>query len=767
MKIYDHQKIEKYWKTYWDKNKTFAFDIDDSKPKKYILDMFLYPSNQRLHVGHPRGYTATDIYARMHHLLNYNVLHPVGFDAFGLPAEQYAKQTNKSPETFTNKNIENFSIQLKSLGFFYDFDRRIQTTDPAYYKWTQWIFKQLYLNDLAEIKEQEVNYCPKLHTVLANEEIYIKNHQVLSERGDFLVEKRKLKQWTLKIVNYAEELLEGLKNLDWPIGTKKLQEKWIGKKEGYDVILKINHINIAIFITNPNLFLEKGKLYISIHHPLINKIVKKEYQTKFAKYYKKYHNLSYFLNIKNIHDCKKMLIGEWCNPFLNNEKMEVYVVNHPLSHKKTEKIQYIVKNIHQKKLSFNDLKQKLKIQKNIHYKLQNWIFSRQRYWGEPFPVVYTKNNQIALVSDDQLPITLPKIYKTFEREEKNEIIPPLAFYKDWATYYDPNLKETVRRDFNTMPQWAGSCWYYIGYLLRTLSKERYLPLNNAKAKNYIDRYLPVDLYIGGQEHAVSHLLYARFWHLFLYKINLTSHKEPFQKLVHQGMILDHNMKKMSKSKNNVVNPDEIIKKYGADSLRFYEMFLGPINSNLPWKNANVKAAHNFITKFFKFASTVETTKDNQNANILEQRNKFVKQVTLNFKSLRFNAALSAFMIFFNTIKNEKKICKSFLEDFVIMFSCVCPFVSEELWKHLGHPKSIYSQEKNIWPTVLEDKKEAEVIILVQNGKKVINKFVLKENKASEENIFKIIYENDFNLKNQKYIVNKRNNIVIVNFIKMK
>ena len=767
--IFPHQEIEKKWRNFWEQNKTYSFNINDPREKKYILDMFPYPSGSSLHVGHPRGYTATDIYSRMLHFQNFNVLHPMGFDAFGLPAEQFANQNNKSPHDFTQNNIQKFIKQLKLLGFYYDYDRIIDTTDPHYFKWTQWIFKQLYKKGLAILEKREVNYCPELHTVLANEEIYVENGQAYSERGDFKVEKRYLNQWSLKITKYADRLLEGLEDLNWPEGTKKLQRNWIGKQHGHVVKIKINQELIPIFIPNHRHLNQNGILYISVNHPQIKRFF--DSNSSLQKFYNQWSNACDFEKHESWDTSSKLKLDiTWNNPF-SHQTVPIYVVANNLSKNNEQQVFFhIQEKITNHEIKINEYeKNGMKVKPITLYQIQDWLFSRQRYWGEPFPIYYSSDKKIHLMDDAELPLELPPISdknKESISTNKNEIQAPLSFYPKWLQY-KVNGK-TFYRDTNTMPQWAGSCWYYIGYLLKVTNQEEYLPLNSKKAIELINRYLPVDLYVGGSEHSVLHLIYARFWHHVLYDIGITKQKEPFQKLIHQGMILDQNFKKMSKSKNNVVNPTEIISEYGADALRFYEMFLGPINSGLPWDSHGVAAARKFIDKVYKYFLKVKIVddKDMQNKPEYEKQalffNNLVQDVTLSFTNMKFNVGISKFMIFYNQIEKHQDLTRSFAEGFLIMFSCVCPFLCEELWYLIGHTKSILARTENIWPQVnLQKLKLDTVTVLLQHKKKIINVSKWNKKELNEDKIISSLKKQYPKILDQNYIFKKLKDRIII------
>lgn len=579
---FKHKNIEKKWQKFWEKNNTFKVDIDSDKKKFYALDMFPYPSGSGLHVGHPEGYTATDIFSRMRKMQGYEVLHPMGWDAFGLPAEQYAIKTGNSPEKFTDKNIEIFRKQLNSLGFSFDWSREVNTSKPNYYKHTQWIFAQLYKYGLAEIKEIDANWSPSLNTVLSNEEV-IKDEKGnnVSERDGLPVEKKVMKQWVLKITKYADKLFDGLEKLDWPDSIKRLQKNWIYEQD------------------------EKGK--------------------------------------------------------------------------------------HTKKLHLKD-----------------WTFARQRYWGEPFPIVHQENGELYLIPEEDYPIKLPKIsnYK-FTQDGK----PALFNAKKWIEYKKGDIKGT--KDLNTMPQWAGSCWYYIAYILK--DGDNYLDLNSKEAKKRLDKWLPVDLYIGGQEHAVLHLIYARFWHIFLSEIGVTKIKEPFSKLFNQGMILGEDGQKMSKSKGNVINPNDIVDEYGADTLRIYEMFMGALDDDKPWTNEGINGSRNWLNRVYRFFTEVVEYGEPSNE-IKNKYNEMIESVTNLYEDLKFNVAISKMMVFINEVYKDNILNKEISKGFLQLLSCIAPHISDELYSKLINKNVSLFAEK--WPTKIEAKeiKKDRVIVIQVNGK---------------------------------------------------
>ncbi|WP_235598208.1 leucine--tRNA ligase, partial [Bacillus licheniformis] len=613
---FDHQTIEKKWQDYWLKNKTFATREDKSKPKFYALDMFPYPSGAGLHVGHPEGYTATDILSRMKRMQGYNVLHPMGWDAFGLPAEQYALDTGNDPAVFTEQNIDNFRRQIRALGFSYDWDREVNTTDPDYYKWTQWIFLKLYEKGLAYVDEVPVNWCPALGTVLANEEVI----DGKSERGGHPVERRPMKQWMLKITAYADRLLEDLEELDWPESIKEMQRNWIGRSEGAHVHFAVDGTNetFTVFTTRPDTLFGATYAVLAPEHDLVQKITTPEQKDAVNAYIEEVQSKSDLERTDLAKTKTGVFTGAYAVNPANGEKIPVWIADYVLAtygtgavmavpaHDERDHefasafglpIKEVVKggdvekeaytgdgeHIHSDFLNGLDkaaaiekmiqwLEENGKGEKKVTYRLRDWLFSRQRYWGEPIPIIHWEDGTSTPVPEEELPLILPK---TSEIKPSGTGESPLANIKEWVEVTDPETGKKGRRETNTMPQWAGSCWYFLRYIDPKNPNELASP-------EKLKEWLPVDMYIGGAEHAVLHLLYARFWHKFLYDIGVVPTKEPFKQLYNQGMILGENNEKMSKSKGNVVNPDEIVETHGADTLRLYEMFMGPLDASIAW-----------------------------------------------------------------------------------------------------------------------------------------------------------------------------------------
>lgn len=804
---YPYKIIEKKWQKYWNDNKTFFTKLDEyKKPKIYVLDMFPYPSGNGLHVGHPKGYCATDIIARTKMMQGYQVLHPIGWDAFGLPAEQYALNTGNNPETFTKTNINNFRKQLQKIGFTFDYTKEVNTTDPNYYRLTQWIFIKLYQKGLASLEDIEVNFCPELGTVLANEEIINLNGKMVSERGYFPVIKKPMRQWVLKITHYAEKLLKGLDILDWPNSVKELQKNWIGKSNGAIVnfsILEQNEI-IQVFTSQIDTIFGVTFLVLSPEHPLVHHLTTKENYQKIEKYIlaaKSKTNLmrqeentlktGVFTGSYAIHPLTKEKLPIWIGDYVLNtygtgavmavpcgdQRDFLFAKNHKLSIKwifatndKTKAFlgekKYInsefinnLDEVHAKEKVMKKLIDLKIAQPHTNYKLRDWLFSRQRYWGEPFPIIYWQDNTITTLDENELPLILPKIDKI--KPSKEGLAPLINAKNSWL---EVTRKDGVkgRREINTMPQWAGSCWYYLAYLLKK-DDDGYYDLTSDIAKKRFKHWLPVDLYIGGQEHAVLHLLYARFWHLVLYDLNLVPISEPFLKLVNQGMILGPNNEKMSKSRGNVINPDDIIEQYGADTLRVYEMFMGPLTASLPWQENGLIGIYKFLTRIYRlftdktYQKKFSAVNDHNLDYIYHQT---VAKVTNDIENLNFNTAIAQLMIFINHCYKSEKIYQEYLINFLKLLNPFAPHLSEELWSLLKKENSISNSD---WPKY--DKKyliNKKITIAVQiNGK---TKLTLElENNLSEKETLTLIEENS---KVQNYLENKTiiKKICIVNKI---
>ena len=714
---YDHKKIEQKWMNIYEEKKPFFCDVYDfSKPKYYCLDMFPYPSGQGLHVGHPLGYTASDVICRMKRMQGFNVLHPMGWDAFGLPAEQFAIKNNKHPYSFTKANIDNFRHQIKSLGFSYDWSKEIATCDPSYYKWTQWIFTKLFEKDLAYVANIPVNFCPELGTVLANEEVI----DGKSERGGYPVIKMPMRQWVLKITNYADKLIDGLSRLDWPKSTLVMQKNWIGKSLGAEITFKVKDSDesFVVFTTRADTLFGCTYCCLAPEHPLVKKLAKPENLPAILGYLDEVKSKSDMERTELNKDKTGVFIGAYAINPINGKEVPIYAADYVLygygsgavmavpAHDQRdyefakkhglEMIQVLEGDISQHAMEDDakhinsDFANGLNIEeakeaiikkleemgaghKKVNYKLRDWIFSRQRYWGEPIPVVTYEDGTIEALQEKDLPLTLPELDVYAPSGDGQS---PLANAKDWVNVVINGKK--AKRETNTMPQWAGSCWYYI----------RYIDPQNDKAiadPALIKHWLPVDLYIGGAEHAVLHLLYSRFWHKFLYDEGVVYCSEPYKKLFHQGMILGENGEKMSKSRGNVVNPDDVVEEYGADALRLFEMFAGPLEEGFLWSTTGLAGARRFIERVHRLYTDPEFVNrlSDENSKELDfAYNATVKKVTEDFEKLQINTAIAQMMIFINAVYKANSIYKPYMVNFLKMFSCVCPFVSEELYQEL-------------------------------------------------------------------------------------
>ena len=749
---YDFKTIEAKWARRWEEESAFFCDTHDfSKPKFYALDMFPYPSGQGLHVGHPEGYTATDIVSRMKRMQGYNVLHPMGWDAFGLPAEQFAIANNVHPEGFTRKNIAHFKQQIKSLGFSYDWSKEVATIDVPYYKWTQWIFLQMFKHDLAYVADIPVNYCPELGTVLANEEVI----DGKSERGGYPVIRMPMRQWILKITAYADRLSEDLADLDWPKSTLEMQRNWIGRSEGVSIAFKLDGFDeeFKVFTTRVDTLFGCTYCCLAPEHPFVQKYASAEQKEAVDAYVEAASHKSDLLRTGLEKEKTGVFLGVYAINPINGKKIPVYVADYVLGSygsgavmavpahddrdyafaKKhglpivqvlegdiseeafTGDAKHIASefangmNIEQAKAAITaKLVEMGKGERIVNYKLRDWIFSRQRYWGEPIPMVTLEDGTEFPVPEDQLPVVLPEMT---DYKPTNNGQPPLSLApSSWLDYVTPDGRKG-KREVNTMPQWAGSCWYYIRYLD---PKNDDVLCDEALLKHW----LPVDLYIGGSEHAVLHLLYARFWHKFLYDIGVVSCKEPFKRLYHQGMILGENGEKMSKSRGNVVNPDDIILSHGADSLRLFEMFAGPLNEVKPWSTTGLDGAKRFIERVFRLVDEPmfkERITEVNDGELDYSYNFMIKKVTEDFESLAFNTAISAMMVFISDCYKAKSLYRPYVEGFVKAFSCICPFVGQEMWSLLGH-EGLLTYEP--WPSVDASKlvKDVVKIAVSVNGK---------------------------------------------------
>ncbi len=746
---FNHQQVEKKWQEYWLKNKTFACDTADfSKPKYYVLDMFPYPSGNGLHVGHPEGYTATDIIARMKRMQGYNVLHPMGWDAFGLPAEQFAIQTGHHPAQFTKKNIDHFREQIQALGFSYDWDREISTTDPSYYKWTQWIFLQLYNKGLAYVDEIPVNWCPALGTVLANEEVI----DGKSERGGYPVIRKPMRQWVLRITEYAERLLEDLELCDWPQSTKEMQINWIGKSQGANVVFKIKGTNkeFTVFTTRCDTLFGATYCVMAPEHPFVEQITTPQQMEEVLAYRKSCESKSDLERTELNKEKTGVFTGAYAINPVNGKEIPIWISDYVLASYGTgaimavpahdtrdyefakkfgieiievlkggdiEKEAYTEDGIHVNSGFLDGMGKEEAIQTMISwleehgcgcakttYKLRDWLFSRQRYWGEPIPIIHMEDGTMRTVDIDELPLELPET-KNFKPNENGES--PLAHCEDFINVEIDGVKG--KRETNTMPQWAGSCWYYL----------RYIDPHNDEVladPKLLEHWLPVDLYVGGAEHAVLHLLYARFWHKVLYDCGVVPTKEPFQKLFHQGMILGENNEKMSKSRGNVVNPDEIIVSHGADALRVYEMFMGPLEASLPWSTTGLDGARRWLDRVWRLFEEYDKLTDENDHSLDKIYHATVKKVTEDIETLNLNTAISQMMIFINECYKTEHIYRPYAIGFIKMFACFAPHLGEEIWSRFFHHNTTIAYEA--WPTYDEKALiESEVEAVVQvNGK---------------------------------------------------
>ena len=736
---YDYLDIEKKWQKYWEDHQTFKTDVwDFSKPKFYALDMFPYPSGVGLHAGHPEGYTATDIVCRMKRMQGYNVLHPMGYDSFGLPAEQYAIQTGNHPEGFTEENIKTFTHQLKELGFDYDWSKMISTSDPSFYKWTQWIFKGLFLDGYAKYIDMPVNWCEELGTVLSNDEVI----DGKSERGGYPVVRKNLKQWVIDQARFGEELLEGLNRIDWPESTKEIQRNWIGKSEGALVDFKVKDSNekFTVFTTRCDTLFGATYCVLAPEHELVKKIASKEQMAAVNEYIESAARKSELERTSLSKEKTGVFTGAYAINPANNKAIPIYISDYVLSSYGTgaimavpahdsrdyafakkfgldiiqvleggdiEKEAYEDDGLHinsdflnglnkqdaiDKMISF--LKEKGIGEKKINYKFREWIFARQRYWGEPVPVVHMEDGTIYALRDDELPLVLPVLddYKGHNGKA------PLENAKDWKNY-EVNGKKGLR-ETSTMPGSAGSSWYFL----------RYVDPHNDKEfcdKRLADHWLPVDLYIGGPEHAVGHLIYSRIWTKYLYKKGYISIDEPFKKLVHQGMILGSNGIKMGKRyPEYVVNPSDIVKKYGADTLRLYEMFMGPLEASKPWSDQGVEGAHRYLERVYRAIIESDFVVDEEVPDLDLIYNQTVKKVSDDYEALAFNTAISQMMIFINEVYRVGKLPRKYAEGFVKLISCITPHLGEEMWEKLGHKDTIAFES---WPTYDPNKLESHKV----------------------------------------------------------
>ncbi|BBM14514.1 leucine--tRNA ligase [Enterococcus mundtii] len=751
---YNHKEIEKKWQKYWAKNNTFNTHDEPGKPKFYALDMFPYPSGQGLHVGHPEGYTATDILARFKRSQGFNVLHPMGWDAFGLPAEQYALDTGNDPAEFTQKNIETFRRQINSLGFSYDWNREVNTTDPEYYKWTQWIFTKLYEKGLAYEAEVAVNWVPELGTVISNEEVI----DGKSERGGYDVIRKPMRQWMLKITAYADRLIDDLELVDWPESIKEMQRNWIGRSVGANVTFKVAGTDkeYTVFTTRPDTLFGATYSVLAPELDLVREITTPEQKEAVEAYIAETAKKSDLKRTDLAKEKTGVFTGAYAINPVNGKEIPIWIADYVLASYGTGAIMavpahderdyefaqtfdleilpvieggdtstaaYTEDGVHINSDFLNGLNKEEAIEamnqwlaehgvgkKEVSYRLRDWLFSRQRYWGEPIPIIHWEDGTVTTVAEEELPLRLPK---TSNIQPSGTGESPLANIDEWVNVVDPETGKKGRRETNTMPQWAGSSWYYLRYID---------PHNKKELANYekLERWLPVDIYIGGAEHAVLHLLYARFWHKFLYDIGVVPTKEPFEKLFNQGMILGENNEKMSKSRGNVVNPDDVVEAYGADTLRLYEMFMGPLDASIAWSENGLEGSRKFLDRVWrlivdennKMRDRITTLNDGKLDKVYHQT---VKKVTEDYENLHFNTAISQLMVFVNEAYKVDALPYEYIEGFVQLLAPIAPHIGEELWAILGNEQDLSYAP---WPTydetaLIED--EVEVVFQI-NGK---------------------------------------------------
>ena len=775
---YNHIDIEKKWQNYWLKNNTFKTEENSDKEKFYALDMFPYPSGQGLHVGHPKGYTSTDVLSRYKRAKGYNVLHPMGWDAFGLPAEQYALDTGNDPAEFTEKNIQTFKRQLNELGFSFDWDREINTTDPEYYKWTQWIFTKLFEKGLAYEAEVAVNWCPALGTVLANEEVI----DGKSERGGHPVYRVPMKQWMLKITAYADRLIDDLDDINWPESVKDMQRNWIGRSEGANVTFKVKDTDkeFTVFTTRPDTLFGATYAVLAPELKLVQEIVTPEQKEAIDAYIKEAEKKTDLDRTELSKEKTGVFTGAYAINPVNGKEMPIWIADYVLSTYGTgaimavpahderdyefakafdleiipvleggdiEKEAYTEDGAHINSGFLDGLAKDAAIEKMItwleenevgkketSYRLRDWLFSRQRYWGEPIPIIHWEDGSMTAVPENELPLVLPK---ATDIKPSGTGESPLANMEDWINVVDEKTGMKGRRETNTMPQWAGSSWYYL----------RFIDPHNTEAladPEKLKEWLPVDVYLGGAEHAVLHLLYARFWHKFLYDIGVVSTKEPFQTLYNQGMILGEGNEKMSKSKGNVVNPDDVVKEFGADTLRLYEMFMGPLDASVAWSEKGLEGSRKFLDRVWRLyiddnAVLRDRITMHNDGKLTKVYHQTVKKVGEDIDQLHFNTAISQLMIFVNEAYKAEALPVEYMTGFLQLLAPIAPFVSEELWERMGHKESI---SLATWPTydekeLVED--EIEVIFQV-NGK--LKARVSVANGLSKDELEKVAFENE-------------------------
>jgi len=777
MSKYPFSQIEQKWQRYWEENKSFKVTEDPSIPpekRRYVLDMFPYPSAAGLHVGHPEGYTATDIYCRFLRMNGYAVLHPMGFDSFGLPAENYAIKTGTHPRATTEENITRMREQIKSLGFSYDWDREVATHRADYYRWTQWIFLKLYEKGLAYMAEVPVWYCEELGTVLANEEVITTSEGPRSERGNHPVERRPLRQWMLRITQYADRLLEDLEDLDWPESIKAMQRNWIGRSEGANVIFPLAQGSgqIEVFTTRPDTLFGATYMVLAPEHPLVPQITTDSRHEAVQEYRERARLKSDLERTDLAKEKTGVFTGAFAVNPVNGEKIPIWISDYILLSYGTGAIMavpahderdfefarrfklpvikvvaapnedpgdastlaqaYTAEGIAVNSGQFNGLRtpefkkriiswleENGKGTRAVNYKLRDWIFSRQRYWGEPIPLVHCENGDIEPIPEDQLPLRLPEV-ESYRPTGTGES--PLAKVEEWVNTECPHGEAGGRRETNTMPQWAGSCWYYLRYLDPQNTEE-------FASREKIDYWMPVDLYVGGAEHAVLHLLYARFWHKVLYDIGVVNTTEPFMRLVNQGMILGEGGVKMSKSLGNVINPDDIVRDFGADTMRMYEMFMGPLQVQKPWSTKGLSGVHRFLDRVWR-VSERPVTDDNPPQELLKVLHKTIKKVSDDTGKLEFNTGIAQMMIFINEIFKEERVYLSLWEPFVLLLAPYAPHLAEELWEKVGNAPSV---SDHAWPTYEEALTfDEEVTVVVQVNGRVRGKVVLPAGTPEQE-----------------------------------